>query len=296
MKIMRNRHAGDHKGPPHHTSAALAPTDSERNKYATSDDRQQVYIDERRLPVDPETQEPLPPRSQPGYYQGFSTLSQQAFWDEATREVVRARVEQVPPIRYFSAEEAQLMQAICDRLLPQDDRDEAHKIPVVNYIDDRLYNRRIDGYRFEDMPEDHEAHQLGLQAIEAIARHMFQRSFIHLGPLEQDQVLQTIHDCNPPAGHDIWQRMSAMRYWLLIMQDVVDAYYAHPYAWDEVGFGGPAYPRGYMRLEGGRPEPWEVHEQRYEWAAPPSSLSDTYKSVGGEGEHKQQTPGQEGTH
>ena len=35
------------------------------------------------------------------------------------------------------------------------------------------------------------------------------------------------------------------------MQDVVEAYYAHPYAWDEVGFGGPAYPRGYMRLERG---------------------------------------------
>ena len=99
------------------------------------------------------------------------------------RSVVRARVEQVPPIRYFSAEEVRLMQAICDRLLPQDDRDDAHKIPVVNYIDDRLYNRRIDGYRFEDMPEDHEAHRLGLQAIEAIAQHMFHSSFIQLEPL-----------------------------------------------------------------------------------------------------------------
>jgi hypothetical protein len=27
--------------------------------------------------------------------------------------------------------------------------------------------------------------------------------------------------------------------------------YAHPYAWDEIGFGGPAYPRGYGALNFG---------------------------------------------
>ena len=59
--------------------------------------------------------------------------------------------------------------------------------------------------------------------------------------------------------------MAVERFWLLLVQDVVGAYYAHPYAWDEIGFGGPAYPRGYMRLENGEPEPWEVDERRYEW-------------------------------
>ena len=271
---------------------------SMKNKRTSIIERNNIYqhVDENRLPVNPETKQPLPPSAQPGYYQGFSTLSQKAFWDEATRNVVMARVEQVPPIRYFSPEEARFMQAVCDRLLPQDDRDEQHKIPVVNYIDDRLYNRRIDGYRFADMPPDHKAHRLGLQAIEAIARHMFNKPFVDLGPFEQDRVLKTIHDGDPPAGEEIWQKMSIMHFWMLIMQDVLDAYYAHPYAWDEIGFGGPAYPRGYMRLEGGKPEPWEVQEQRYKWQAPASSLSDEYSPIGAEGGHKQQTPGQEGTH
>ena len=52
--------------------------------------------------------------------------------------------------------------------------------------------------------------------------------------------------------------MPVKHYWTLLVQDAVEAYYAHPYAWDEIGFGGPAYPRGYMRLERGQPEPWEV--------------------------------------
>jgi len=34
----------------------------------------------------------LPPREQPGYYRGFSTLAQQHAWDEHTREVVLGRV------------------------------------------------------------------------------------------------------------------------------------------------------------------------------------------------------------
>jgi len=253
-------------------------------------------VDTSLLPRDAVTNQPIEPQAQPGYYPGYHTLSQKAFWDEATRKVVLTRVEHVPPIRFFTPDEARLMQAVCDRLIPQDDRDEAHKIPILNYIDERLHSGRIDGYRFEDMPPDHEAHRLGLKAIEAIAQHMYHKPFVQLGQHEQDSVLQSIHDVNPPAGDDIWKKMSVQRYWMLLMQDAVEAYYAHPYAWDEIGFGGPAYPRGYMRLEGGKPEPWEVEEQRYEWKAPEESLSDTYRPVGGAGGHKQQPSGQEGTH
>ena len=251
---------------------------------------------EQRRPLDAQSGRPLSPRAQPGYYPGFSTLSQQSFWDEATRKVVLNRVNNVPPIRFFSPDEARLMQAVCDRILPQDDRDEAHKIPIVHYIDDRLYHRRIDGYRFEDMPSDHEAHRLGLQAIDEIAWHMHDASFVDLGQCEQDEVLQTLHDGQPPAADAIWKKMSVHHFWMLLVQDCIDAYYAHPYAWDEIGFGGPAYPRGYMRLDGGKPEPWEVKEQRYEWKAPTDSLSDVYRPLGGPGDHKQQTAGQEGTH
>ncbi len=259
--------------------------------------REITPTDAAHLPTDPHSGQPLAPQVQPGYYPGFNTLRQQPFWDAATRTVVLKRMEQVPPIRFFSPNEARLMAAVGSRVLPQDDRDAAHTIPIVPVIDERLWRGRIDGYRFEDMPPDPEAYRLGLQAIEAIAQHLYGCTFVDLEPLEQDRVLQTIHDNEPPAGHDIWQRMSVKRFWMLLVQDVVEAYYAHPYAWDEIGFGGPAYPRGYMRLEGGRPEPWEVEEQRYEWAAPRDSLSDVYTPIGKqEAGHDTITSGQEGSH
>ena len=135
--------------------------------------------------------EPSEPRAQPGYYPGYSTLSQKKFWDETTRKVVtRTSGQRCPPIRFFSPQEAMLMEAVCDHIIPQDDRDETHRIPIVNHIDKRLYENRLDGYRFENMPTDQEAHRLGLQAIEEIAQTTHGCGFLELGPLEQDKILQ----------------------------------------------------------------------------------------------------------
>ena len=198
-------------------------------------------------------------------------------------------------MRFFTSEESVLMNAVCERIMPQDDREGQFKIPIANRIDARLFENRIEGYRFEDMPSDQDAHRLGLQAIEQIAKHLYGKSFVDLIVREQETILKSIHDAQPPAGEAIWKRMSISRYWMLLVQDCVDAYYAHPWAWDEIGFGGPAYPRAYMRLERGEAEPWEVEEQRYEWMAPSDSVSDVYEKIGGAEDHGSH-PGQGGTH
>ena len=252
--------------------------------------------DRERLPIDPRTDLPLKPRAQPGYYPGFSTLSQESFWDAATREVVRQRVHEVPPIRFFNSEEARLMQTVCEHLLPQDDRDAKHRIPILPFIDERLHHGRTPGYRFEDMPPDGDAYRLGLQAIEQMSRTNHQRAFAELSWREQDELLKSIHDAKPLSGaEEIWKGMPIHRYWGLVVQDCVEMYYAHPWAWDEVGFGGPAYPRAYMRLERGEAEPWEVEERRYEWKAPPVSASDPPEEE--IAAHKGDPPaGQGGTH
>lgn len=252
--------------------------------------------DHQRLPTDPQTDEPLKPRAQPGYYPGFSTLGQQRFWDAATREIVRRRVQEIPPIRFFKPEETQLMEILCEHLMPQDDRDFGHRIPVLPFIDERLHEGRTPGYRFDVMPPDGDAYRLGLQAIEQMSRANHQRSFAELPWREQDELLKSIHDAKPMLGaEEIWQRMPIHRYWALVIQDCVEAYYAHPWAWDEIGFGGPAYPRAYMRLERGEPEPWEVEERRYEWIGPPVSVSDPVEEE--IAAHKEHPPaGQGGTH
>ncbi|HEY1215841.1 MAG TPA: hypothetical protein VGE93_19600, partial [Bryobacteraceae bacterium] len=72
--------------------------------------------------IDEKTGLPMPPMEQPGYYPGYRTLSQKAYWDATTRELIEKRVLQAPPIRFFSNEELPVMRTVADRLLPQDDR------------------------------------------------------------------------------------------------------------------------------------------------------------------------------
>ena len=249
----------------------------------------------RQRPTDPATGMEMPETAQPGYYPGYSTLKQERFWDAATRMVVHKRVRGTVPIRFFSEEEARTMTAVVDRILPQEDRFPERRIALLPHIDGRLHEHRIEGYRYEDMPPDEEAYRLAARAFEQMAREEFGQSFHELGTLEQEGLIQQIHDGKPKSATEEWARINVERFWTMLVSDCCAVYYAHPWVWDEIGYGGPAYPRGYMRLEEGEPEPWEVHEQRYEWCAPADTLSDR-EQAHGTGQEHQTHPGQEGTH
>ena len=244
--------------------------------------------------TDPGTGKLVPERSGPGYYPEFSTMDQRDFWDAATRRVVLARVEDVPSIRFFSPHELETAEAIFDRLLPQDDRPEGRKIPIVPVVDERLHTRRGAGYRFENTPDDPETTRLALEAIDATSKELHGRRFHQLAIGEQETILLALRNGEPLGAKGHWEGLPVLHAWTLLMQDAVEAYYAHPWAWDEVGFGGPAYPRGYMRLENGAREPWEVDEVRYEWAAPEGSLSDDYRAL--KDVVSSGTAGQQGSH
>jgi hypothetical protein len=222
--------------------------------------------------------------AQPGYYAGYNTMAQKKNWEEATRKVVTERVEKTPAIRFFSQAEGILLGAVIDRVMPQDDRTEGLTIPILPILDERLYKNSLNGFRYEDMPPDQEAYRLAIGAIEEMAQERFGQSFPGLTVHRQELILKSLHDGKPEPNHPAWQKMPVHRFWAMLMEDCVTAYYAHPWAWDEIGFGGPAYPRGYMRLENGLAEPWEQDEQRYEWNAPVDSLSQL-EEVGAPPEH-----------
>ena len=250
----------------------------------------------RREPLtDPATGAALAPREQPGYYPKFTTLSQQKYWDETTREVVVERVEAAKPIRFFKAWETRTMSAVVDRIVPQEDRVPARRIPLLPDLDERLFTNRLEGYRYEDMPSDQEAYRIGARAFEQMAQTLHGQPFDQLATREQEEILKSIHDAKPLAAEEEWKKLNIERFWSLLVSDVCSVYYAHPWAWDEIGFGGPAYPRGYMRLEEGEPEPWEVNEQRYAWTPPADTISNAEEQMGS-GKTNDTPHGEGGTH
>jgi hypothetical protein len=176
-------------------------------------------------------------------------------WDDQTRRVIHERVTNVPQRRFFTELEWQTLEAIAARLLPQPERTEP--IPIVPWIDEKLYHDRRDGFRYYDMPPLCTAWRLGLGGIHAASLHRSGASFRDLSTDGQDAVLQAVQHGRVEA--EVWRELPPRRFFAtLLLKEVVGAYYAHPAAWSEVGFGGPASPRGYVRLGMNQRDPWEA--------------------------------------
>lgn len=172
-------------------------------------------------------------------------------WNRQTRAVVARRLDEVPERRFFDAAEWALLEAVIARLLPQD---RVHPIPVTPFIDAKLEEDRGEGYHYADMPRQRDAWRLGLAALgrEAVARHG--RAFIGLEPDLQDEVLRAIQHDEVRAE---WPYPARRFFQDVLLKTAVSFYYAHPAAWTEIGFGGPASPRGYVRLGLNRRDGWE---------------------------------------
>jgi hypothetical protein len=99
-----------------------------------------------------------------------------------------------------------------------------------------------------------------MDAIEAEAHHRFRRSFHQLDPAEQDLILHAMNkdEVQAPAWDKLPPQMFMHK---ALLREIVEVYYAHPAAWSEIGFGGPASPRGYLRLGANRRDPWEGEER-----------------------------------
>lgn len=198
--------------------------------------------------------EPPPPR-----YPGYDVLAKwdSPSFDDITRAVLAHRLEAVPPRRWLTAAEWDLLEAINARLLPQPDR--ARPIPITPWIDAMLHDDRREGFRHPDMPPLRDAWRLGLAAVDDEARRLHDRPFVDLDADAQDGVLQVLADGR--AASSRWQGIDARRFFIHhLLKTAAGIYYAHPLAWNEIGFGGPASPRGYVRLGFDGRDPWEARE------------------------------------
>ncbi len=186
-------------------------------------------------------------------FPGYDVMRQEPTWDEFTTSVVTARLGPPGPPLFFGADEEPIVRALLDRLLAQD---EEPRVPVFEVIDARLAERRGDGFRYEGLPDDPEAWRQSVAGLEETARTDFGRPFTQLAHQEQRSIIEGVR-----LGQDEWHGLPAGRLFSLWMRYACSAFYAHPWAWNEIGFGGPAYPRGYKHLALGAREPWEVEER-----------------------------------
>lgn len=198
-------------------------------------------------------------------YPTYDVLEQ---WDtpsfnDQTREVIAQRLDAVPPRRFFDPVQWATLVAVCDRVIPQPERRRDERVPIAPWLDAALHEQRGTGTRYADMPDDGGAWKQGLDGIdaEACARHGLR--FAALSPEAQDALLADVGNGDVVVA-EAWRGLSPQRFFHhLVLKEIVKVYYVHPLAMSEIGYGGPASPRGYVRLGADRFDPWEAPRGRW---------------------------------
>ncbi|HEY2795793.1 MAG TPA: gluconate 2-dehydrogenase subunit 3 family protein [Micromonosporaceae bacterium] len=184
-------------------------------------------------------------------FPGFEVLDQSRRWDQVTAGVIAERMRSDRDFRFFTRAEQATATALCDRLLGMSADD---RIPVAAMIDARLAAAQTDGWRYADMPEDGEAWRATLTRLQEDARLRYGGDFALCDGDQQDRLIQVVQD----SAGGTWHELDATHVWSLWTRYACTAFYAHPTAWNEIGFSGPAYPRGYKNIGVDRLESYEV--------------------------------------
>ncbi|MGB6164480.1 MAG: gluconate 2-dehydrogenase subunit 3 family protein [Pseudonocardiaceae bacterium] len=199
-----------------------------------------------------------------GRYPDFDVFDAFGTWDDATKRVVLARLEPPGPLRFFTPAQEPTLRAFCDTVLAQDTEP---RVPVAEMVDTKLADATLaggtlDGYQYADMPDDRDTWRLVLAGLDHTAMAGYHVDFAGCTAARRENIVGEFAQGRLVGG--AWEQLNVTRAWSVVMRAALAAFYSHPWAWNEIGFGGPAYPRGFLRLGGpgtngaGAREPFET--------------------------------------
>ncbi len=121
------------------------------------------------------------------------------------------------PWRVLTPEEARLVGAVAEQVIPSDRDPGAREAGVVFFID-----RQLDGpyRRFA------EAYHTGLASLERTCQALFGRAFEELAWPDQTRVLQSLESNKVPK--DLWTKPSASEFFNLIRDHSMQGFYGSP--------------------------------------------------------------------
>jgi len=187
-------------------------------------------------------------------FPGFDVTGQAGHWDQVTRDLVLSRLE-APRETFFNDKERVIARSLLNLLTGQQDDP---RVPVLEMVEARLAAGETDGWRYDDMPEDGQAWTDTLGYLDQDSQARCGGPFAEAPEKDQLELIQAVQDRQ--SGD--WHGLNAARVWSLWTRYACTALYAHPLAWNEIGFSGPAYPRGYKNAGVDKLEPFEVRDAR----------------------------------
>ncbi len=119
--------------------------------------------------------------------------------------------------QFFTPEEAELADAICEQIVPGDDEPGAHDTLVVRFLDRQLagfYRRHQETYR------------KGLAGVEEASQTMFKLRFRDITWDQQTEVLRALESGKAPG--ETWKTQSSGAFFRLIRDHTLQGFYGSP--------------------------------------------------------------------
>ncbi len=188
-------------------------------------------------------------------YPGYDILNEKEHWDEHTWEIVLKRLGPFPKYKFLNDNEAKMIFTIAQHIV-YDNRNEILDF-VLYHIDSTLTSPIGEDQRKVGTPEQKVLVREGLKAIDKLAKKQYGARFLETDVQQQLSILAAVQK-GKAVPMDEWQTIPQKELFKKLATQITSAYYSHPTVWSEIGYGGPAYPRGYVRVERGLTDPWEA--------------------------------------
>jgi hypothetical protein len=188
----------------------------------------------------------------PAAYPGFDVMAAQRAWDPVTRAVVAGRLSPGRP-QALSEAEVRTLTAAARRLLAEE-RPEVLAF-VVAHFDSRLRSDLGEGQRETGVPPEADLVRRGLAALDRAAGGGG-AAFAGLPASQQSDLLAALA-AGRAAPADAFAGLPQKALFNKLLGLAAEALASHPGVWSEIGYAGPAYPRGYYRMGRGILDPWE---------------------------------------
>ncbi|MEG6616675.1 gluconate 2-dehydrogenase subunit 3 family protein [Peptococcaceae bacterium 1198_IL3148] len=191
----------------------------------------------------------------PSHYTNYDVMNLADEWDDHTKKIVTQRLAPFPTPGALNEAEVRTVKIIASHLI-YDDRDQVLAY-IVHHLDSKLSAKTGESQRKVGSPKERDLILHGLKALDLLAQDLYQLPFAEADTQAQLNMLEMLQQGQVPQITD-WSLCPPKELFKKLLSIIVDAYYSHPIIWSEIGYGGPAYPRGYVRVELGLTDPWEA--------------------------------------
>jgi hypothetical protein len=186
-------------------------------------------------------------------YPSYDVLTEKENWDKNTQEVIKERISP-SHLPFFTPEEKEILCAMIPILFP------SHlgelSIDVISIFENRFANRKIIGF-----PKGSKIEKVIIirQGLKLLSEQIFVQYETVFSKLEKEQQKEVLKKLEENQGYlNIWQEINPRLFFTTLVKELISIVYSDPSIWSAIGYGGPAYPRGYYSFGKDQFDPWEA--------------------------------------